>query len=490
MKSINLSKSQFIRGLQCHKSLWLYKNQSELRTQSDQSQQALYDSGTDVGVLAQGLFPGGKVIPFEGSTFDEKINKTKELINSGVDTIYEATFKFDNILVMVDIFHKGRDGWGIYEIKASTGVKEVHENDVSLQYYVLTGSGLEVSSVNLVHINNQYVRQGNLEINKLFTIADITETAMGKQDFVKEELEAIRSAIKYDCPKVDIGPHCSDPYGCDFTDHCWKHVPNYSIFNLSRLYTNKKFELYYKGILSFEDIPSDYPLSQSQRHQIEAELTGNEIINKEGINEFLSQIYYPLYFLDFETFQQAVPQFDMLRPYEQIPFQYSLHYIEAEGGELKHSEFLGKEGTDPRESLASSLVEEIPKDVCILTYNSSFEKRIIRELASKFPQYSNHLMNIHDNIIDLMIPFQNKHYYKQEMKGSYSIKYVLPALVPELNYKDLEISGGGQASETYAQLHLNECKDKIDRTRENLLEYCKLDTLAMVKILEILEEQV
>ncbi len=490
MKSINLSKSQFIRGLQCHKSLWLYKNQPELRTQADQSKQALYDSGTDVGVLAQGLFPGGEVIKFEGSTFDEKINKTKELINSGVCTIYEATFKFDNILVMVDIFHKGRDGWGIYEVKASTGVKEVHENDVSLQYYVLTGSGLEVSSVNLVHINNQYVRQGNLEINKLFTIADLTETTIEKQDFVREELEAIRSAIQGDCPKLDIGPHCSDPYGCDFTEHCWKHIPNYSIFNLSRLYTNKKFELYYKGILSFEDIPRDYPLSQSQRFQVEAELTGNEIINKEGINEFLDQVSYPLYFLDFETFQQAVPQFDNLRPYEQIPFQYSLHYFEVEGRELKHSEFLGKEGTDTRESLDRSLTEKIPTDVCILTYNSSFEKRIIRELSSKFPQHSNHLMKIHDNIIDLMVPFQNKYLYKKEMKGSYSIKYVLPALVPEMSYADMEISGGGQASSIYASLHLNDDKEEVDRMRENLLKYCKLDTLAMVKILEVLEGQV
>jgi|FLOH01.1.fsa_nt_gi hypothetical protein len=490
MKSINLSKSQFIRGLQCHKSLWLYKNQPELRTQADQSKQALYDSGTDVGVLAQGLFPGGEVIQFEGSTFDEKINKTKELINSGVDTIYEATFKFYNILVMVDILHKGSDGWQIYEVKASTGVKEVHENDVSLQYYVLTGSGLEVSSASLVHINNQYVRHGNLEINKLFTIADITETAMEKQGFIQEELEAIRSSIKGDCPKLDIGPHCSDPYGCDFTDHCWSHIPNYSIFNLSRLYTNKKFELYYKGILSFEDIPIDYPLSQSQRHQVEAELSGNEIINVEGINEFLDQISYPLYFLDFETYQQAIPQFNNLRPYEQIPFQYSLHYIESENGELKHSEFLGKEGADPRKELAQGLVDSIPNNACIVTYNASFEKRIIGELAEHFSEFATRLTGIRDNIIDLMVPFQNKHLYKKEMKGSYSIKYVLPALVPELSYKDLEISGGGQASETYAKLHLNEDKNKIDEIRENLLEYCKLDTLAMVKILEVLEGQV
>jgi len=240
----------------------------------------------------------------------------------------------------------------------------------------------------------------------------------------------------------------------------------------------------------FEDIPVDYPLSQSQRFQVEAELTGNEIINKEGIKEFLDQVSYPLYFLDFETFQQAVPQFDMLRPYEQIPFQYSLHYIEVEGGELKHSEFLGKEGADPRNELVKSLVDNIPDEACIVTYNSSFEKRIIRELTSKFPQHSNRLMNIHDNIIDLMVPFQNKYFYKPEMKGSYSIKYVLPALVPELSYKELEISGGGQASETYASLHLIKDTSEVDRTRKNLLEYCKLDTLAMVKIMRILEEQI
>jgi hypothetical protein len=490
MPKTTLSKSQFIRGLQCHKSLWLYKNRLDLRAEPDANQLAIFNAGTNVGELAQDLFPDGVAILYEEGSFEEKVAKTRRLINSGVKTIYEATFQFDDVLVMVDILNKGEDGWELYEVKSSTKVKLVHENDVAVQYYVLTGSGIELNKASLVHINNQYTRQNELDVKQLFTIKDLTGIAIAKQGWVKEEIQTIKDAIKASEPRIDIGPHCSDPYGCDFKDHCWKHIPDPSVFNISRLEWKKRWALYNDGIIKFEDLPKDYSLNPKQSMQIEVELTGKSFIDKKAIEEFLNTLHYPLYYLDFETFNPAVPFFDGVRPYQRIPFQYSIHYQETKGSKINHYEFLAEEGTDPREKMAQRLVDDIPEGSCVLAYNCGFEKSVIRELAEQFPQHNKHLMSIHESTLDLMKPFQNRHLYKKEMKGSYSIKYVLPALVPELSYKDLEISEGGQASDTYAQLHLTEDKDEVDGIRESLKIYCKLDTLAMVKILEFLEAQV
>lgn len=489
MNSKSLSKSQFIKGLQCHKLLWLYKNRKDLCEEANASLQALFVEGNYVGELAQSLFPHGEAILFEEGSFDEKITRTKELISKGVKTIYEATFKFDDVLVMVDILHKGRGGWELYEVKASTHVKAIHENDVAIQYYVLTGSGLALKKASLVHINNQYIRGKDLDINQLFTIENITKTTKSKQEFVKKELKRIRRAIKKDEPKVDIGPHCNDPYDCDFQKHCWKHIPEPSVFNLSNLKSTKKWDLYNDGILKFEDIPENYPLNPSQELQVEAELSGKKFIDKEAIKEFLETLHYPLYHLDFETINPAVPPFKGTQPYKKIPFQYSIHYQKKKGGKLYHKEFLAEEGTDPRKVLAQGLVDNIPEGSCVLAYNSSFEQSVIRDLEEQFPKLRKRLKIVHDSILDLMVPFRDKAIYTKKMNGRYSIKVILPALVPAMkkSYKEMEINEGGQASGTYATLHLEANKKARKKYRKALLEYCKLDTLAMVKILEKLE---
>ena len=479
-----LSKSQFLRGLQCRKSLWLYRNKPELRTLPDEAQQAIFQTGTDVGILARSLFPGGTALTYEGSTFEEKVARTKELIAAGVETIYEATFSFDNVLVMVDILHHGSRGWELYEVKSSTGVKDVYINDVAVQYYVLKGSGLPVSKASLVHINNQYVRWGDMDIKRLFAVAELTTEAEEHQGAVYDDLKNFQEMVGGECPVIDIGAHCSEPYECDFTAHCWAHVPKSSIFDIARLNSNKKFELYYKGIRSFKDIPEDFPLNPNQRMQVEAELSGKEFIDSAGIRTFLETLSYPLYFLDFETFQSAVPLFDGTRPYEQIPFQYSLHAMDREGGEKRHYEFLTEAGTDPREVLAKRLIADIPPDACVLAYNRGFEKGVIKRLAEQFPAYANRLMNIHDNILDLMAPFRSKYYYTREMQGSYSIKSVLPALIPGQGYDGMVIGNGGEAMNAYATLHLVKDEAELAGIRKALLEYCKLDTLAMVMLLE------
>lgn len=483
MKNNSLSKSQFIRGLQCHKSLWLYKYRPELRTPPDEGQEALFEAGKDIGVLAHGLFPDGVLIEFEGSFFDDKVRKTLALIEGGVKTIYEATFRHEGVLVMVDILHRGDEGWEIYEVKGSTEVKDVHLSDVAVQYHILKGSGLSLSKASLVYINNKYVRHGEVDVNGLFAISDITDEASKRQDSVKDELAKLRAMLNGDAPDIDIGPYCKAPYECDFMAHCWSHIPECSVFDIARL-GNKQYDLYYRDIVDFKDIPDDYPLNPKQRMQVEAELTGKEFVDVGGIKEFLETVYYPLCFLDFETINPAVPIFEGTRPYEQIPFQYSLHFIEKEGGEPRHYEFLAKEGTDPREELIKGLISDIPQHACVLAYNMGFEKGVLKNLAEEFPAYADKLMNIHDRITDLMSPFQKKYWYTKEMKGSHSIKYVLPALVPELSYEGMEIGNGGEAMDAYATLHLIEDQKEVARIRKALLEYCKLDTLAMVEILE------
>lgn len=477
-----LSKSQFTRGLQCHKSLWLYRNKHELRTLPSAAQEAIFDAGTDVGVLAQGLFPDGHEIVYSSEKVDENVAKTKELIESGAETIYEASFIYDNILVMVDILHRGKDGWEIYEVKSSTGEKPPHKNDISVQYYVLSGCDLDTSVAALVHINSDYERRGDLDIKQLFAIKDLTEAVVENQPFVKEQLATQQKMLEGDEPKIDIGPHCSDPHDCDFHDHCWKHIPENSVFDLSRLNWKKKFDLYQEGIIRFEDIPSDYHLSKAQQLQVDAELNAKDFINIDGIMNFLEQLEGPIGMLDFETFNPAVPPFDGQRPYQKIVFQYSLHILDED--KLDHFEFLGEAGKDPQEELANRMIADTKDCKTILVYNIGFERTIVKDLAKRFPDKADDLQSIIDRMIDMMKPFQDKHYYTKEMRGKYSIKLVLPALIPELSYDGLNIGDGGMAMDAYAKLQAITDVDEIEKIKSDLLKYCELDTYAMVKILE------
>ena len=477
-----------MRGLQCRKSLWLLKYRPDLQLKPDSTQLAIFQAGTDTGVLAQKLFPGGTAIEFAGTTFEEKIEHTQNLIESGCRTIYEATFRYNDVLAMVDILHHGTDGWEIYEVKNSTGPREYHLYDIALQHQIVSESGLCVTKSCLVHINNGYIRNGDIEIEKLFAVIDYTENSLAQSEFIKEEIKNQREMLKQDYPNIDIGPHCTSPHECDFRRHCWEHIPENSIFNL-RGNGIDKFEHYRRGIIRLEDVDPE-ELNAGQRMQLEAELYGTQFINRNGLNEFLNSLSYPLCFLDFEAiYSEAVPPFDGTHPYARIPFQYSLHIQHRPDGELEHHEYLAPTGYDGREKIAANLCHQIPDDACILTYNMSFEKGIVKDLAAMFPDLSAKLNRIAAHMKDLIVPFRRKDYYTREMKGSYSIKYILPALVPELSYNDLDVSHGGDAVLSYQKLSAVDTDEaEAARIRRGLLEYCKLDTLAMVKILEKLRE--
>ena len=486
---MKLSKSLYTRAIQCQKSLWLKKHNKDVLTPPNAAAQAIFENGNEVGDLACRLFPNGIEIPYLNTTFQDKINLTQEYINQGTQNIYEATFEFDGILIMIDILNIKDNSVIINEVKSSTQIKGIYLHDASIQYYVLNGLGYDVKKVNIIHINNEYVRDEELDINQLFSIVDVTYEVKELQANIKNNLEIFRKTLaKEDEPNIDIGTHCNDPYECDAKNYCWSHIPNYSIFDISRLKSQKKFELYQNGILEFSQIKNIDSFSISQQVQIISEKENRTIINKEAIKEFLESLTYPIYHLDFETFQQAIPEFKGLSPYEQIPFQYSLH-IEYEDGRLEHKEFLADDGVDPRYELSKSLVENIPSNSTVLAYNMSFEKGVIRKLANLYGEFTYDLMSIHDNMQDLMIPFQKKWYVTPSMQGSYSIKYVLPALVPEMGkaYKDLDlIHNGGEAMNAYANMSNLSNEEKITY-RKALLEYCKLDTLAMVKILKVIK---
>jgi len=484
-----LSKSLYIRGLQCHKSLYLEKFQRDLKSETTAETQALFDSGHMVGEIAQGLFPDGVLIPYieAKNGVAEQLRLTNEAVKNGAKVIYEASFQYDGIFVKVDILHKGHRGWEIYEVKGGTKLTPVYVDDAALQYYVLTGAGIKVIKTFISYINNGYVRKGALDAQKLFISEDITKQVKEKQSFVIEQLKKQRRMLSGKLPKIDIGPYCSDPYECDFCNHCWKHIPEDSVFDLREKGVDR-FALYAKRIIKQKDIPLDL-LNKKQRQQVVATVKKQNAVDKKKIREFLKTLSYPLYFLDFETFMSAIPLYDGLKPYQQIPFQYSLHYQKKKGGKLYHTEFLAKPGIDPRKPLLDKMLAEIPEDVCILTYNMSFEKGVLTELATQYPKHKKAIGKWIDNIQDLMVPFRQRDVYFWKFKGSYSIKNVLPVLVPQLSYEGLEIADGGAAMEAYHQMcAAKNNPEKLAQIRENLLAYCKLDTLAMVQILETLGE--
>ncbi len=491
MKKHTLSKSTFLRGIQCEKSLYLYKHFYNLKDKITPQQEAIFKQGSNVGVLAQDLFSGGiDASPESYFNFQQSVLDTILYLEEGETIIYEAAFQYDGVLAALDILVKEKDGWKAYEVKSSTEVKDTYINDAALQYYVITNSGIDLKDISIVYINNQYVKNGEIDINELFTIESVLDRVIEVLPKIPNQITAFKKVLQQDSiPDIDIGMHCFDPYSCDFIGTCWKHIPEYSVFDISNLYKTKKFELYKNGIISFDQIDlNNNNLNANQLLQVTSELNGDTFIDRENINEFLKSLTYPLYYLDFETINPGVPIYDQSRPYQQLVFQYSLHMQESIGGELTHFEYLAEAdpNLDPRIDFVKQLVQDCGTSGDVLVYNIGFERGKLNDLMNQFLEYANQLSSIIARLKDLMVPFQQKWYYTPEMKGSYSIKYVLPALVPKLSYDNLAIKEGGMASNTFYQMVVGEFKGDIPKTRKDLLEYCKLDTYAMVRILEVL----
>ena len=492
-----LSKSKYCGLWQCPKMAWLrqYKPEEAI---TDESVQASMDAGNEVGDFAMGLFGDYvevTVLREDGRPdIGRMIECTEEEMQKGTENICEASFSYNGLYCAVDILRKQGGGWAIYEVKsASSPEHQVYYADVAYQKYVLEHCGVTVKGVFLVTIDSSYVLQDSLDITKLFRITDVYEEACLEEKNVPALLSiAERILNSEEAPAIGLSEHCRDPYDCAFWDYCTKALPKPNVFDLYRMRFSSAIDYCRMGVVSYEDLLQEPSVTnEKQLRQIEYELKDKgTYIDKDGIRDFLNTLSYPLYFLDFETMQQVIPLYEGTRPYMQITFQYSLHYIEEEGGELKHKEFLAESGPDPRRALAEQLCRDIPEDVCVTAYNKGFECGRIKELANAFPDLADHLMKIRANIRDLLTPFQAGYYYNRRMGGSFSIKSVLPAIFPddpELDYHNLEgVHHGGEAMTLFPKLK-EMPEEERKKARHDLLKYCELDTYAMVKIWEELK---
>ncbi len=500
----NLSKSLFITGLQCTKSLWLRKYKKEVLSPPDATALARFETGNIVGDKACELFPNGREIPYHDTSFDEKIALTKQWMKEGVETIYEATFQYNGVLVMVDILHKTEKGWEIYEVKSSSWSSkktlkdiELYIYDAAIQHYVLEGCGIPIAKTSVVMINGEYVRGETLDIDALFSIIAVDAEVAALQLEIPQHLARFHSVLmdRENEPDIEIGYHCNNPYNCAAKEYCWKvqrQIPDYSVFDIFVMNKNSKaMKLYHDNILKVEDIPDDFALTDNQALAVHAWKNKKSSIKTDEIATFLESLHYPIYHFDFETFQEAIPTYKGVRPYEQIPFQYSLH-IEHQDGRIEHKEFLAQEDGDLREELVKRLLKDIPVGATMMAFNASFEKMVLKNLIKAFPQHKTHLQSLIDHIVDLDTPFKKKSYYLPEMKGKYSIKILLPLLVPKMQeaYKKLDlVSNGTEAMQAFPKLKTMQDKER-ELYRKALLAYCELDTLAMVKVLEVLRKSV
>ena len=488
---MNLSKSRYTQGVTCEKKLWLscYKPEEA----EDVGNEAVFENGNKVGDLARHIFGEEYILIDFDKGIQSMLDDTKKYMDEKPNIICEASFNYEGNFCSVDVLKNDLDGVEIYEVKSSTEISDIYIDDISYQTWVLKKCGLNVKKSCIVYINNQYVKNGDFDINEFFNIEDVSDSL--DLETVEENVKKLKEIIdKKSEPSIDLSLSCHKPYDCPFFKYCTKKLPTPNVFDIGwNVHFDKKIDMYKRNHISFEEVIDKEVINDKATEQLRFALKEHEPkINKTNIKNLLNSFTFPLYFLDFESFQPCIPEIDGTKPYQQICFQYSLHYYLEKNGELYHKEFLSDDyNGNPMYGLCKRLCEDIPMNSCVLVYNQSFEKARLKEMASLFPEFSEHLLNIRDNIIDLMIPFFNQDYYVKEMEGRWSIKVVLPALFPNdesLDYHNLEqVHKGDEASNAYLSLQ-NLSKEEQDILRSNMLKYCKLDTYAMVKIYEKLKE--
>ncbi len=485
-----LSKSKFLSGLQCHKRLYLEIHEPQLATPPDAGTQAILDMGSDVGALARTRFPGGRLVTAGYRQTEAALAQTAQLMaDTSVPALFEAAILADGVLIRVDILervpHAGGDvaAWRLIEVKSSTKVKDVHLDDLALQRHVLLKAGLAIESSHLMRINTGYVYPGGaIDLAALFSIDDVSALVAERQVSVPDRVAAMKGMLALPAaPEREPGDHCLTPYECPFWAHCTKNKPSRWIFYLPG---SKKLavNLIAQGIETIDDIPQGTMVSAVQR-----KVKDNVEWISERLESALKTISFPVHHLDFETFNPAVPRYTGTRPYQAIPIQWSNH-IELDNGDILHHEFLHIGGNDPRQPLAEALLASLGETGSICVY-SPYEKSVIEMLAEALPEYRQALRAVVRRIWDLH-PIVREHYYHPEFDGSFSLKDVLPALVPSLHYDDLAIKEGGQAAAEYYRMVFVET-DWVEQSkiRDALLAYCKRDTLAMVELRRVLAQK-
>jgi predicted RecB family nuclease len=488
---VKISKSKFIAGVQCLKRLYLLVHARELAAQPDGSDQAIIEQGREVGLLARQLFPGGVEVDGSGG-LEAAIRTTRELVkNPDVPAIFEAAFEHNDVVVKTDILQRREENrWRLVEVKSTADLKDHHSEDLAIQSYVLSHSELKLASVWLAHINRAYVLTGaTVDPRQLFSFRNLTQRA---QNFQPELILRLRSQFHIlampEVPDVPTGLHCINPVVCEFFNHCNTPKPHYHIGYLPRLGASAMGKLEEMGVQSIRDIPADFELSDIQRCACAAIQTGQPWFSADLKKEF-EALKYPLHFMDFETVNPAIPRFSGMHPYDHLPFQWSVHVQRQPGSTPEHFEFLAMDSSDPRTVFIASLCEALGEDDSgsIIVYNEQFESQRLWDLASWLPAYTDRIRGIQRRLWDLL-PVVRNHVYLPAFGGSFSLKAVLPALVPGMTYDGMEVPDGQTAGIAWESMIRGESSESERQAkRKALLDYCGQDTLALVRLLEKLQ---
>ena len=490
--TIRLSKSRFVAGCQCLKRLYMQVHEPELAVEPDEATEAIIEEGREVGMLARRLFPGGVEVSSEGG-LDQAVRATQELVeNRDVPAIFEGTFEHGGVLVRVDILHRRRDKrWRLIEVKSTTDVRDHHVPDVAIQHRVVTRSGIDLEASCLAHANRDYVYQGgSIDVHRFFRVRNVTRRVEKLQPKLPAELRSQFRVLQMDeAPKIPAGRHCTEPVTCEFFDYCNPPVPADHILRLPRIHAAEVAKLVELGIHSIHDIPENYPLSSRLRRACTSVQTGTPWFSPE-LKDELKTLRYPLYFMDFETVNGAIPRFTGMRPYDQLPFQWSVHVQRQPGEEAQHVEFLATDKADPRPAFISMLCDTLGNHGSIVVYHQQFESQRLSELASWLPEFSGRIKKIQRRLWDLL-PLIRDHVYHPAFNGSYSLKSVLPALVPDMSYDGMAVADGQAARLAWESLVRGDCSEaERQQKRKALLEYCCQDTLGMVRLVDRFTERV
>ena len=484
--TMRISKSKFCAGVQCPKRLYLQVHSPELAEQPDAAAEAIIEQGHEVGMLARQLFPGG--VEVCERSLDQAIRATRELVaDPEIPAIFEGVFEHGGVLVKIDVLHRRRDGrFRLVEVKSSTDVKEQHLHDVGIQYRVVSRSGLDVGSASLAHVNRNYVFDGqNINLRRFFRIRNLTRRVQRLEPKLTFQLRSEFAVLRMpNAPEIAPGRHCTDPVTCEFFDHCNPARPKDHIGYLPRLHASAIEKLEGMGVESIRDIPDDFELSDIQRRACTSVQNGEPWFDRGGLKAALAGLQYPIFFMDFETVNPAIPRFAGMRPYDHLPFQWSVHVVRRLGAEPEHRDFLTTEAGDPRRKFIASLCEVVRDRGSIVVFNAPFESQRLSDLAAWLPDFAVRIERIQSRLWDLLLVVRN-HVYHPAFAGSYSLKTVLPALVPEMTYSGLEVANGRDAGLAWESVVRGALEHtERERIRRALLSYCRQDTLALVSVLE------
>jgi predicted RecB family nuclease len=484
--SNRISKSKFVAGCQCLKRVYFQVHQPELASEPDAASEAVIEQGREVGLLARQMFPGGVEVRSEGG-LDQAIRTTRELTaNREVPAIFEGTFEHNGVLVRVDVLHRRQDQrWRLIEVKSTTDVKDHHLGDVAIQHRVVKRSGVDLAASCLAHVNRDYVYEGGpIDASRFFRIRNLTRQVERLQAELAVQLRSeFRVLAMPEAPNIPAGRHCSNPFTCEFFDHCNPPIPEDHILRLPRIHASTVAKLVALGVQSIHDIPEDYPLSGRLRRACTSVQLRKPWYSPELREEF-GKLTYPMCFMDFETVNPAIPRFAGMRCYDQIPFQWSVHVQRQQAATPEHFEFLATDRSDPRPSFVSALCDSLGERGSIVVYSQQFESQRLADLASWLPEFSGRIKRIQSRLRDLL-PIIRNHVYHPLFGGSYSLKSVLPALVPEMTYEGMDVADGQAAGLAWESLIASDCEEaERQRKRKALLDYCGQDTLAMVRLVE------